>query len=115
MMALQRIGDFRSVLESQLVYAWRRHLDALLERTATEVAEARSARANPRALPLVRTVGFADLTSSTEYLVQLGAAELASFVQRFESIARDRSEEHTSELQSRGHLVCRLLPEKKKA
>src|SRR5690625_4203788 len=26
----------------------------------------------------------------------------------------DRSEEHTSELQSRGHLVCRLLPEKKK-
>src|SRR5690625_6021428 len=25
-----------------------------------------------------------------------------------------RSEEHTSELQSRGHLVCRLLHEKKK-
>src|SRR5207253_9477027 len=28
---------------------------------------------------------------------------------------RSRSEEHTSELQSRGHLVCRLLLEKKKA
>src|SRR5690625_2199936 len=28
--------------------------------------------------------------------------------------AVDRSEEHTSELQSRGHLVCRLLLEKKK-
>src|SRR5437870_6323477 len=28
--------------------------------------------------------------------------------------ARSRSEEHTSELQSRGHLVCRLLLEKKK-
>src|SRR3989442_11922510 len=27
----------------------------------------------------------------------------------------DRSEEHTSELQSRPHLVCRLLLEKKKA
>src|SRR5439155_9077649 len=27
---------------------------------------------------------------------------------------RWRSEEHTSELQSRGHLVCRLLLEKKK-
>src|SRR5439155_7090225 len=26
----------------------------------------------------------------------------------------ERSEEHTSELQSRGQLVCRLLPEKKK-
>src|SRR5207253_6518369 len=29
------------------------------------------------------------------------------------AVAR-RSEEHTSELQSRGHLVCRLLLEKKK-
>src|SRR5207253_10418515 len=28
---------------------------------------------------------------------------------------RERSEEHTSELQSRGHLVCRLLLEKKKS
>src|SRR5690625_6765870 len=36
----------------------------------------------------------------------------------FESFPSDRalirSEEHTSELQSRGHLVCRLLLEKKK-
>src|SRR5690625_6515195 len=30
------------------------------------------------------------------------------------SVGRQRSEEHTSELQSRGQLVCRLLPEKKK-
>src|SRR5215510_15346485 len=30
------------------------------------------------------------------------------------TITRSRSEEHTSELQSRGHLVCRLLLEKKK-
>src|SRR5687768_17729158 len=29
-------------------------------------------------------------------------------------VARTRSEEHTSELQSRLHLVCRLLLEKKK-
>src|SRR5690625_6854890 len=29
------------------------------------------------------------------------------------SPVRERSEEHTSELQSRGHLVCRLLLEKK--
>src|SRR5690625_6463255 len=28
-------------------------------------------------------------------------------------ICTERSEEHTSELQSRGHLVCRLLLEKK--
>src|SRR5690625_7050882 len=31
-----------------------------------------------------------------------------------EATALLRSEEHTSELQSRGHLVCRLLLEKKK-
>src|SRR5207253_8632782 len=29
-------------------------------------------------------------------------------------LEQPRSEEHTSELQSRGHLVCRLLLEKKK-
>src|SRR5207253_10983757 len=29
-------------------------------------------------------------------------------------MSNERSEEHTSELQSRGHLVCRLLLEKKK-
>src|SRR5690625_6531983 len=32
--------------------------------------------------------------------------------QHFQTVVR--SEEHTSELQSRGHLVCRLLLEKKK-
>src|SRR5439155_25161324 len=32
----------------------------------------------------------------------------------FAALGDDRSEEHTSELQSRGHLVCRLLLEKKK-
>src|SRR5690625_7124719 len=36
----------------------------------------------------------------------------AHFVDCFEQC--ERSEEHTSELQSRGHLVCRLLLEKKK-
>src|SRR5439155_26954142 len=33
---------------------------------------------------------------------------------RYRRRAQFRSEEHTSELQSRGHLVCRLLLEKKK-
>src|SRR5437660_10068875 len=32
----------------------------------------------------------------------------------FMTMTGNRSEEHTSELQSRGHLVCRLLLEKKK-
>src|SRR5690625_5358903 len=38
---------------------------------------------------------------------------LTKIIQAEEGKAK-RSEEHTSELQSRGHLVCRLLLEKKK-
>src|SRR5690625_4262794 len=38
--------------------------------------------------------------------------ELAKLVVDLESTGALRSEEHTSELQSRGHLVCRLLLEK---
>src|SRR5690625_6920483 len=46
-------------------------------------------------------------------------ASLKKMVEDFREYARTppaqmRSEEHTSELQSRGHLVCRLLLEKKK-
>src|SRR5690554_7266630 len=41
--------------------------------------------------------------------------EREEFLQRFAHMAKNaRSEEHTSELQSRPHLVCRLLLEKKK-
>src|SRR5437870_8889347 len=45
-----------------------------------------------------------------------GSCGLARFADgaRSRLIRRSRSEEHTSELQSRGHLVCRLLLEKKK-
>src|SRR5439155_23358033 len=38
----------------------------------------------------------------------------ARYAARCVHAGRHRSEEHTSELQSRGHLVCRLLLEKKK-
>src|SRR5438552_11854210 len=42
-------------------------------------------------------------------------AEAAAASERFDAIvALGRSEEHTSELQSPDHLVCRLLLEKKK-
>src|SRR5207253_3546316 len=36
-----------------------------------------------------------------------------AYRERYRNVPRERSEEHTSELQSRGHLVCRLLLEKK--
>src|SRR5439155_21931345 len=40
---------------------------------------------------------------------EIGSAGVGALAKRSK-----RSEEHTSELQSRGHLVCRLLLEKKK-
>src|SRR2546429_5197820 len=46
--------------------------------------------------------------------VNLGFAGLCSVASRVLSLVAKRSEEHTSELQSRLHLVCRLLLEKKK-
>src|SRR5437660_9231314 len=45
---------------------------------------------------------------------RLHDGELAVAVERILALEAHRSEEHTSELQSRGHLVCRLLLEKKK-
>src|SRR5256884_1602457 len=43
------------------------------------------------------------------------SADLSAAVARgFDGVRAKRSEEHTSELQSRLHLVCRLLLEKKK-
>src|SRR3712207_8468327 len=42
-----------------------------------------------------------------------GSVEL--LLQRARYLGADRSEEHTSELQSRQYLVCRLLLEKKKS
>src|SRR5690625_3139555 len=57
--------------------------------------------------PAVSVFGSARMAEgTTEY-------ELGAQVAR-ELVAAGRSEEHTSELQSRGHLVCRLLLEKKK-
>src|SRR5690625_5904827 len=44
------------------------------------------------------------ITTLEKAIDEIGLGEIAT-----------RSEEHTSELQSRGHLVCRLLLEKKKA
>src|SRR6476620_12139663 len=48
-----------------------------------------------------------------EALIQMSAGELAAEIARGE-VSAIRSEEHTSELQSRQYLVCRLLLEKKK-
>src|SRR5437870_11176301 len=62
--------------------------------------------------------------SANAFFVAAEFALVAARRTRIDALARmrvrraatsaNRSEEHTSELQSRGHLVCRLLLEKKK-
>src|SRR3989442_11570146 len=47
-------------------------------------------------------------------LQRLGLQLLLAHQQQLQAESLERSEEHTSELQSRPHLVCRLLLEKKK-
>src|SRR5690554_7028618 len=53
-----------------------------------------------------------DTTGLLHQQVEIGRPETAK--QRMRTKGINRSEEHTSELQSRPHLVCRLLLEKKK-
>src|SRR5690349_24908213 len=63
---------------------------------------------------LFRSIGRLQLTDA--YLAQLARrrhGRLATFDQGFAAHGAARSEEHTSELQSRRDLVCRLLLEKK--
>src|SRR5436305_3148341 len=63
-------------------------------------------------------VSVADISQGRAFSVPV--ADFACDAQRFREIGdrhgegATRSEEHTSELQSRPHLVCRLLLEKKK-
>src|SRR5437870_7536398 len=56
------------------------------------------------------------ISEQSQHLDDLVAEVHAAVARHQLLVLRDgcRSEEHTSELQSRGHLVCRLLLEKKK-
>src|SRR5690625_5346485 len=55
-------------------------------------------------------VGVVEAQVHVVDVVALGVEDLPEHALAMQA----RSEEHTSELQSRGHLVCRLLLEKKK-
>src|SRR5690242_21512235 len=61
---------------------------------------------------LIRTVAFSPSSSDTS---PVPPSRIAIYAGSFDPITRghERSEEHTSELQSHVNLVCRLLLEKK--
>src|SRR5690625_6503811 len=62
----------------------------------------------------IRYAGVKERIESLGICVEdLGDIEVPS-INNATNQSKQRSEEHTSELQSRGHLVCRLLLEKKK-
>src|SRR5436305_8642302 len=69
-----------------------------------------SGRPMPAALSLHDALPIFELAR----LEQLTRRDPAAADREHCGLARVRSEEHTSELQSRPHLVCRLLLEKKK-
>src|SRR5437870_5929145 len=80
---------------SLLYYAARRDLHSFPTRRSSDLCQ-------------VKESGPLNLYFRRSYETWLGRG-LAPY-----SAGSARSEEHTSELQSRGHLVCRLLLEKKK-
>src|SRR5437870_9452751 len=65
------------------------------------------------ALPILRPMTVRFFSGSTMPL-RAEKNSSAAWTIRCRTNSSPRSEEHTSELQSRGHLVCRLLLEKKK-
>src|SRR5690625_3331823 len=98
-------------------YTYGLGLEEATAGTATPV-QTRSTPASVANLRMVHT-GQLDAGFTMADVAALAVNGEAPFseVQDIRAVARlydNRSEEHTSELQSRGHLVCRLLLEKKK-
>src|SRR5690625_6584435 len=65
------------------------------------------------AIPAVRPLNAQELSLRTGLGAAIPGGTTADIRKTGMSAIIGRSEEHTSELQSRGHLVCRLLLEKK--
>src|SRR5687768_18130860 len=72
-------------------------------------------RRPPRSTLFPYTTLFRSFLRDAASLAAPRGRDLARHIQgEVPNVTRERSEEHTSELQSRLHLVCRLLLEKKK-
>src|SRR3989442_6225543 len=69
-------------------------------------------RRPPRSTLFPYTTLFRSVLNKTDLADAEALARVTALVR--EELPPERSEEHTSELQSRPHLVCRLLLEKKK-
>src|SRR5207247_3887666 len=93
---------------------YHRHLHSFPTRRSSDLSEGR-VRALPNLHTPIKSRWASTLTSSTgRPRISATTAWPASWYAVASSCGRCRSEEHTSELQSRVDLVCRLLLEKKK-
>ena len=89
LMVLDRFLDFQDLLESQLIYTWRRQLAALLGRFDRQFTRTTGVSTDEEELPLERAVGIVDMVGYTSRTVRLSRDELAEIVADFESTARD--------------------------
>src|SRR5437870_9784338 len=71
-------------------------------------------RSRIRSARVVEKPGTAAISAGVAVFTPASEPNRSSSARRRLGPIPGRSEEHTSELQSRGHLVCRLLLEKKK-
>src|SRR2546429_7311648 len=85
-----------------------------LFRSVPDPEAVRAVRLDLIATPRLQTKKPADIRRAFSWAKNFSAHIVSTKVDTYQSRSRDRSEEHTSELQSRLHLVCRLLLEKKK-
>ena len=81
--AARRLALLADRLEPLLVYSWRRHLSATVERMLAD--------ADPESYGLtrIRSVGFADLVNFSGLVRRMSERDLARLVQRFEALSTD--------------------------
>src|SRR2546429_3041981 len=96
--------------EPPYVRPYRRGSSQTLYKSALS---ARAGCAGSIGMALTRESAFLSVDALPEPLEATRVRKVPTGIADLDSIV-DRSEEHTSELQSRLHLVCRLLLEKKK-
>lgn len=80
-LAAERLLELADQLEPLMVYAWRRHLSAAVNRL---FSEGRSERGGTW-----RTVGFADMVGFTTLVTTLSEQQLGRLIARFEELAGD--------------------------
>ncbi|OKL46527.1 hypothetical protein BSR29_06720 [Boudabousia liubingyangii] len=86
---LDHMRMVQPLLEKQTIYAMRRHLYSLLERTDAEYARRGRDEYAPNRYPLRRSLGFVDMVSYTSTSARLGPMALARLIKKFEYLARD--------------------------